>query len=237
MSTSVRRGLRFGSIIIAMVGSGCGSGTTAPNPAHTAVGVATSEVGEVESQGGPRVAFLGDSITAGLNVAAGDAYPAVLAERLGAMGAPIRVINAGRSGDTTAGGLARIDWILAQSPDIVVIELGGNDGLRGQPLEAIERNLRAMIDRVCEAGSVPVLFGMRLPPSYGERYAGGFAALFERIARDEDIAWIPFFMEPVAGKPELNQPDGIHPTVEGHRRIAESLVPAFRALVEGLGGR
>jgi acyl-CoA thioesterase I len=183
---------------------------------------------------GPRVVFLGDSLAAGLHLPADQAFPAVVQRLLQGTGAPFRLVNAGVSGDTTAGGLSRVGWILKQKPRVVVLELGNNDGMRGVPLDRIEQNLRAIIARVRGQGAELLLLGLRLPPSFGADYAAGFAALFERVAKDTGVAFVPFFYQGVAGVPELNLADGIHPTEEGHRRIAEKLAPHLRALLAGL---
>lgn len=173
----------------------------------------------------PLVVFLGDSLTAGLGLEVEEAYPARVAEALDAQGVPARVLNAGVSGDTTAGGLARLDWLLAQRPALVVVALGANDGLRGQPLESIDQNLRAIVTRVRAAGARVVLAGMQMPPNYGPEYTRGFRELYPRIARELDVPLIPFLLDGVAAVPQLNQPDGIHPTAEGQRRIAGIVLP------------
>jgi len=182
----------------------------------------------------PLVVFLGDSIAAGLHLDPEDAFPAVLQRRLTAEGLPFRLINAGVSGDTTAGGRSRVDWLLRQDPDVVVVELGGNDGLRGQPLESVEANLRAILERVQAAGARPVLFGMDVPTSYGSEYAAGFRALYPRLAESLDVPFVPTFLDGVGAVPELNLPDGIHPTPEGHERLAcnaeDELAEVLRAL-------
>lgn len=180
---------------------------------------------------GPKIVFLGDSLAAGLHVDAEQAFPAVLQRTLAERGHPFRLVNAGVSGDTTAGGLRRLDWLLAQEPDWVVVELGANDGLRGVALEAIEANLRAILERVRAAGAGAVLLGMRLPPNYGDAYAEGFHALYGRLAEELECEHVPFLLEGVGGVPELNFPDGLHPTAEGHERIAEHLEPLFLRLV------
>lgn len=171
----------------------------------------------------PLVAFLGDSITAGLHLPADQAWPAVLQRDLAARALPFRLQNAGVSGDTSAGGLARIEWITKQKPRVVVIELGGNDGLRGQDVSGIEANLRAIVAQVRAAGSEVLLLGMRLPPSLGADYTTAFAALYERIARDLDVPFVPNFMDRVGGVPEFMQEDGLHPTARGHERLAENV--------------
>jgi acyl-CoA thioesterase-1 len=185
---------------------------------------------------GPRIVFLGDSLAAGLHLSANQAFPAVLQRRLADEGLPFRLVNAGVSGDTTAGGLRRIDWILKQAPDWVVVELGGNDGLRGQPVEAIEANLRAIIVKIQAAGAGVVLLGQVMPPNYGPDYTREFRELFDAIAEDHDLVYVPFFLEGVGGVDELNLPDGIHPTPRGHELIAEKLEPTFRKLVRDSQG-
>ena len=128
--------------------------------------------------------------------------------------------------------MARVDWLLQQDPDVVVIELGANDGFRGIPLATIEENLRAIVERVRGKGATPLLLGIRLPPNYGQDYAGGFDELYARVAQDLDVAYVPFFMKGVAGVAEKNLPDGIHPTPEGHRILATNVEPALTELVE-----
>jgi acyl-CoA thioesterase-1 len=180
---------------------------------------------------GPRVLFLGDSISAGLHLPSNEAFPAVLGSLLAAEGLGIELVNAGVSGDTTAGGVARLDWLLRQKPDLFVLELGGNDGLRGVALESIESNLRTIVKRVQDQGIPLLLLGMKLPPSYGKPYTEGFEAIFTELAEQTKVSFIPFFMEGVAGDPEFNLPDGLHPTAEGHKLIAAKILPVLRELV------
>jgi acyl-CoA thioesterase-1 len=182
----------------------------------------------------PLVVFLGDSLTAGLGVNEDQAYPAVVAERLAAAGHPVRVLNAGVSGDTSAGGVRRLNWLLAQHPDVVVVGLGSNDGLRGLPLEVTESNLRQIVIRARESQAHVLLLGNMVPPNYGPDYAPKFAAVYARIAKDLDVPLVPFLLEGVGGRPELNQGDGIHPTVEGHRVMAETVFPKLEAIVARL---
>lgn len=179
----------------------------------------------------PTVAFLGDSITAGLHLPAEQAFPAIVQRRLAEAGRPFHRVDGGVSGDTSAGGRRRIDWLLRSAPDIVVIELGGNDGLRGLALERIEENLRAIVASTREAGARPLLLGMRIPPSYGPEYVEGFAALYERIAAELEVPLVPFFMDGVGGVPDLNLPDGLHPNPEGHQRLAERLIEPLETVL------
>ena len=206
---------------------GCGSKASGPTGGSSSSGSTEQSVDARPAEVGPLVAFLGDSIAAGSGVEREDAFPAVVHRIVGERGFDFRVLNAGRSGDTTAGGLARVDWILAQSPDLVVIELGGNDGLRGQPIEEIATNLRGIVTKVRAADAEALLLGMRIPTSYGEEYAERFAGLYPALSTELEVEVVPFFMESVAGRPDLNQPDGIHPTRQGHRLLAESLAPVI----------
>ncbi len=174
---------------------------------------------------------LGDSIAAGLGLAEAEAFPAVVGELLRAAGHPVEVVNAGVSGDTSAGGLARLDWVLRLEPEVLVVELGANDALRGQPLETTEANLRAIVRRGSEAGAAVVLLGMDVPTNYGPDYTAAFASLYERLAGEEGARLVPAFIREVGLDPELMQPDGLHPTAEGQRRLAETLLPVLAELV------
>jgi acyl-CoA thioesterase-1 len=209
--------------------------TEAPEPAPAAVPAtepaSASSAPGARTAGLPKVTFLGDSISAGLHLPADQAFPALLARRLRAQPHAFQLINAGVSGDTTAGGLRRVDWILKQRPDVVVVELGANDGLRGVPIETIERNLRAIVEKVRDAGAIPLLLGMRLPPSYGADYAAGFQAIYPRVARELGVAHVPFFMQGVAGVSALNLEDGLHPTASGHEQLATNVEPALREAI------
>jgi acyl-CoA thioesterase-1 len=181
----------------------------------------------------PTVVFLGDSLTAGLGLAAEEAWPALVAEQLAARGTPIRAVNAGVSGDTSAGGLRRLAWLLRQRPDAVIVELGANDGLRGQPVAGVEANLRTIVERSRRAGARVLLVGLRVPPSLGGEYARQFADLYPRLARELDVPLVPFLLAGVAGDPTLNLPDGIHPNAEGQRRVAALVRPHLeRVLAE-----
>lgn len=171
----------------------------------------------------PRIVAFGDSLTAGLGVAQEEAYPAQLQRRLEAAGYKYRVINAGVSGDTTAGGVRRIDWVLNSKPSIVILELGANDGLRGIDPAQTRANLETIIGRLQAAGVTVVLAGMKLPPNYGKDYTGRFAAIYPDLAAKYRIPLMPFFLDGVAAREVLNQADGIHPTEAGYRVIVENL--------------
>jgi acyl-CoA thioesterase-1 len=210
--------------------SACGGSSPAPTPTP-ASDVVQDAATPAPAAAELRIVVLGDSIAAGLGLAEADAFPAVVEERLHDAGFPVEVVNAGVSGDTSAGGLRRIDWILRQEPEVVVVELGANDALRGQPLDSTEDNLRQIITRCRAAGAQVVLTGMDVPTNYGPDYAGGFAAMYERIAADEGVVLVPAFVREVGLEPELMQPDGLHPTAEGQRRLADQLVPVLERIL------
>ena len=179
----------------------------------------------------PLVIFLGDSLTAGNGLPADAAFPALVAEMLSEKGRPIRVVNAGVSGDTTSGGLDRVAWLLEQKPDLLVVGLGVKDAFRGQPVERIESNLRAIVTRARAAGARVLLLGMRVPTNYGPDYTEAFAAIYPRVAKSEKVILMPFLLASVGGHPELNLDDGIHPNREGQRLVATNvLVYLERAL-------
>jgi acyl-CoA thioesterase-1 len=177
------------------------------------------------------VVALGDSLTAGQGVAAGEAYPARLEAQLRREGYAYRVVNAGVSGDTSAGGLRRVDWVLRTKPDVVIVALGANDGLRGLSVDTLRDNLEGIVTRLRTAGARVLLAGMRVPPNYGDDYARAFAAVFPAVAKRTGVPLAPFLLDGVAGEPRLNQPDGIHPTAEGQRVMAERLWPHLRPLL------
>lgn len=180
----------------------------------------------------PVVALLGDSITAGYGLPAKDALPAQLEAALAAAGTPARVRAAGVSGDTTAGALARVDFSIQDDTDLCVVALGGNDLLQGIEPATMRANLEGIITRL-KARNIPVLLaGMQAPPSYGA-YATDFAAVFEGLARDQDVALYPFLLDGVALDPALNQDDGIHPNAEGVKVIAQRLAPAVAGALAG----
>lgn len=184
----------------------------------------------------PAILFFGDSLTAGYGVGKEQAYPAVIQARIDSLDWEFEVVNAGLSGETSAAGLRRIDWILRRRVDVFVLELGGNDGLRGLPLTHTEQTLQQIFDRVKKRypDAVLVAAGMRLPPNLGPQYTGEFQAIFPRLAKRNQAVLIPFLLEGVGGEPELMLPDGIHPTAAGHRVVAEvvwkRLAPVLRSL-------
>lgn len=178
-----------------------------------------------------RVVFLGDSLTAGLGVDKEEAYPAVIQRRLDAEQMPFEVVNAGVSGDTSAGGLRRLDWSLDGDVRVLVVALGGNDGLRGLPVTELRSNLQTIIDRA-SARKIPVLLcGMEAPPNFGPEYTAGFRQVYRDLSKMSGVTYLPFLLEGVAGDARFNQADGIHPNPEGARRVAELVWNALRPML------
>lgn len=176
-----------------------------------------------------RIVILGDSLAAGYGLALPDAFPSRLEAALRGRGFPCKVLDAGVSGDTSAGGVARIGWVLADRPSHIVVELGGNDALRALPPEQLEANLERIV-AAAQAESIPVLIaGMLAPTNLGADYGRAFAAAYEKVARRHGLAFYPFFLEGLVGRPELFQPDGIHPNAAGVALIVERILPTIEA--------
>jgi acyl-CoA thioesterase-1 len=180
------------------------------------------------------IIFFGNSLTAGYGVEAEEAFPGLIQKRLDSLGYDYNVINAGVSGETTASGLSRVEWVVKRQPvEIFVLELGGNDGLRGIKPEETDKNLRAIIDKVRAIHpEVKILLaGMMVPPNMGQAYAEEFQKLFPKIAEDKNVNLIPFLLKDVGGEADLNQPDGIHPTPEGHKIVAKTVWKYLQSLI------
>ncbi|MEM8999226.1 MAG: arylesterase [Bacteroidota bacterium] len=180
------------------------------------------------------ILFFGDSLTAGYGLELGEAFPALIQDRLDSLDLNYTVINSGLSGETTAGGRNRLGWVLNQKVDVFVLELGANDGLRGIPLTETRANLQAMIDLVKEKNmnTQIVLAGMQIPPNMGPEYTTEFRKIFPELAEQNDIALIPFLLEGVAGMPELNLEDGIHPSPEGHQMVRDNVWKVLEGVVK-----
>jgi len=198
-------------------------------PEH--VTVAPPVIPPIPKARGPRVVFLGDSLTAGYGLERDEAFPSLVGKALEEKGLAAEIVNAGVSGDTSAGGLRRIDWLLRQKPDIVVVGLGGNDGLRGMDPSGSESNLRSIVLKSREAGADVLLLGMMIPTNYGQTYTTQFREIYPRLAKELNVPLVPFLLEAVGGVLRLNQPDGIHPTAEGHRLVALTVLPYLQPLV------
>lgn len=218
--------------ILAVTLAGCGrdGAPDAPPPGGATTSAAPSS-GDASATR-PRVVFLGDSLTAGLGLPQSQALPALVGERMRREGLAFEAVNAGISGDTSAGGRRRLDWALDGDVRVLVLALGANDGLRGNPVDAMQDNLRAII-REAKARRIEVLLlGMEAPPNFGPEYTAEFRQAFRELADEEDVAFVPFFLDGVAGMPALNQPDGVHPNAEGTARVADTVWQALEPLVE-----
>lgn len=190
-----------------------------------------------KSATGPRIVALGDSLTAGLGLSPSEAYPHLLQQRLEDEGLQYEVINAGVSGDTSAGGLSRLDWALDGDVRVLIVALGGNDALRGLPAAQLKRNLAEIIRRAQVRHITVVLAGMEAPPNYGPDYALAFHQVYPTLAKEYGVALVPFLLQAVGGIARLNQPDGIHPTAEGARVLADNVWTVLKPIVEPPGPR
>lgn len=193
---------------------------------------AGDSVNDTES-GNKVILFFGDSLTAGYGIELEEAFPALIQQRLDSLGMDYTVINSGLSGETTSGGLNRIKWVLNQKVDVFVLELGANDGLRGIPLDQTQSNLQAIIEEVKNKNpdTQIILAGMQIPPNMGPEYTTEFRQLFPELADKNDIPLIPFLLDGVAGIPEMNLEDGIHPTPEGHKIVTENVWNVLKEVV------
>lgn len=183
-----------------------------------------------------KILFFGDSITAGYGLEEEQAFPALIQEKIDSLSWNFEAVNAGLSGETSAGGLRRIDWMLRQDFSIFVLELGGNDGLRGIDLESTKQNLLSIIEKVRnkKPEAKIILTGMQVPPNLGPDYTTEFKQMYPEIAEQKNVTLIPFLLEKVGGNPDLNQTDGIHPTAKGHKIIAETVWDTLKPILQDL---
>jgi acyl-CoA thioesterase-1 len=229
-SMELRRRLIVCALALAAAAGACGTGGGAadrplPGPASAGshAAPAAGSPAAVPAPARPRIVILGDSLTAGLGLPIDEAYPSLLQERLNRERLEYDVVNAGVSGDTSAGGLTRLDWSLEGDVRVLVVALGGNDGLRGLPTSELEHNLSQIIERAQARGITVVLAGMEAPPNFGRDYTMAFHQVFPTLARRYHVAFVPFLLAGVAGDPRLNQADGIHPTATGARLVADNV--------------
>ncbi len=227
MSLSKFRSLFILSLFsIAILGS-CGSST---DQKQTEVGKTDSATPKSSQK---TILFFGNSLTAGYGIDQEDAFAGLTQARIDSLGLEYRVINGGLSGETTAGGLSRLDWFLEDEPYIFILELGGNDGLRGILPSESKKNLSGIIDKV--RAKYPetkiILAGMQIPPNMGQEYIEEFKSIYPAVAAEKNVTLIPFLLENVGGIPELNLPDGIHPTEEGHKIVFETIWPYIESLI------
>ncbi len=214
-------------VLVLSFGSSCDSNSSAPEK--------TSEPPPIIAAKGVIVA-MGDSLTAGLGVAPDKSYPALLERMLDEKGYDYRVVNAGISGETSSGARSRVDWILKLKPDIVIVETGANDGLRGIDPELIEENINHIISRFKEEDVAVILAGMKMVTNLGQNYVSSFNQLYTRLAARHQVIFMPFFLEGVAAEPTLNQNDGIHPNSAGYRVIADNILPFVEQALEAREG-
>jgi len=224
------RSLGIGALAVVTASSlSCSSGQPRPDTPASHSEAAPPAAAPISSR--PRIVILGDSLTAGLGLAPEQAYPALLQRRLDTAGLKYEVVNAGVSGDTSAGGLRRIDWVLEGDVKILVVALGGNDALRGLPVVQLRDNLMTITNRAKARGIKVVLAGMEAPPNFGPAYTAAFRQTYRDVARQQGAVLIPFLLEGVAGLAEMNQGDGIHPTAAGTEKVAETVWSALRPIV------
>ena len=216
--------LMFCYFLLLITGISCRENTTKEATATEETEKTTNSL-QAKTSKDKLIMFFGNSLTAGMGLDTEDAFPALIQNKLDSLELPYQVINAGLSGETTASGKNRLEWVLNQKVDIFILELGANDGLRGVPLNETRNNLQDIINFVKEKnpGVKIVLAGMQIPPNLGTDYTAGFRKIFPELAEKNDVELIPFLLEDVTGIPELNQGDGIHPTVEGHKIVAENV--------------
>lgn len=222
--------------MVSVVVAGCGRERDAeergPEPRGAAAPPAASPVDSTTVAQRPRIVFLGDSLSAGYGVAKEQSIPSLIQRHLDAEGYNYEVVNHGVSGDTSAGGVSRLEWSLTGDVRILVVELGGNDGLRGLPVETTKQNISQIIATAKRRGVQVLLTGMEAPPSYGPLYTSQFRQLFRDLAREHDVAFMPFFLEGVAGNPALNQSDGIHPNPDGAVLVEQAVWKSLKPLLE-----
>jgi acyl-CoA thioesterase I len=216
---------------LALVEAGCGGSKSEPSSSQPAESTqAPKAAAAVDDR--PVIVAFGDSLTAGYGAEPGNSYPDYLQKDLDGAGLKWRVVNAGVSGDTTTDGLNRLGEVLSAKPRIVVVEFGGNDGLRGLPIETTRTNLEQMVTTLQKAGATVILAGMTLPPNYGPEYIRSFEKVYRDLAAKYKLTRIPFLLEGVATKPELMQRDGLHPTAQGYAIVAETVLRYVKPLMK-----
>ena len=235
----MRQGVRVRPLAAMLIGlafaAGCGRG--APRQDVADPGTPVRPENQPRPPAAAKVVFLGDSLTAGYGLDAGEAYPSLVQQRLRGSGSSAEVVNAGVSGDTSAGGLRRLDWSLEGDVRVLVVALGANDALRGLSTDELRRNLAGIIERARERNVTVVLAGMEAPPNLGAAYTAAFRQVYRDLASTYGVALIPFLLVGVAGDPALNQADGIHPNARGSRRIADLVWPYVERAVGEAGTR
>jgi acyl-CoA thioesterase-1 len=231
------RSILAGLVALACLGAaGCRGNTKEPSAASREAAAATVPADPDAPPARPRIVAFGDSLTIGLGLLEQEAYPALLQRKIDDAGYKFEVINAGVSGDTSAGGLRRLDWALEGDVKVLIVGFGGNDGLRGLPVSQMKDNLSQIIDRARERSIVVILAGMEAPPNFGQEYATQFRQAFRDVALQKRALFIPFLLNNVAGKPELNQADGIHPNQQGTQIVADTVWTVLEPLLDQMSG-
>ena len=223
-------------VLVCALAAACQRG---PEPAPPAAKEAPSPVTPADPDAPPprpRIVAFGDSLTAGLGLLEQEAYPALLQRKVDEAGYEFEVVNAGLSGDTSAGALRRLDWALEGDVRVLVVAFGGNDGLRGLPVSQMKENLSTIIDRARDRNIIVILAGMEAPPNFGQEYATQFRQAFREVALAKRVLFMPFLLNNVAGKPELNQADGIHPNQRGTQIVADGVWTVLEPLLDQMSG-
>jgi acyl-CoA thioesterase-1 len=219
-------------VVLPIIGSGaCGRGSSPPQQATPAAAEAAASRTEDQR---PKIAVLGDSLTAGLGLLDTQSFPALLQEKINADGFEFEVVNAGVSGDTSEGGLRRLDWVLQEDVRVLIVALGANDGLRGLSVAEMKKNLSQIIETARERHVLVILAGMEAPPNYGAEYAASFRRTYREVALQYRVPFIPFLLDKVAGEASLNQSDGIHPNPAGARIVADTVWSVLKPLLDQL---
>lgn len=225
-------------LVLAVLPTSCGSGENPEEGVRAESPKAAVEPADSSGAGGTEISkvilFLGNSLSAGLGVESEAAFPSIIQQKIDSLGWAFRVVNAGISGETSSGGLSRIDWVLKQPVDVLVLELGGNDGLRGISTEVTRQNLEQIIGKTRQAYPQAdiVVAGMQIPPNLGHEYTRDFRAIYPEIAQEHNVHLIPFLLEGVGGVDSLMQPDGIHPNTRGHRVVAENVWDVLKPILK-----
>lgn len=234
---NLRRAGSVGTVVLAVALTAGLAGCRRSEPESPAWGERSAPPAATATATPVRIVALGDSLTAGYGLDADQAYPRLLEERLRAAGYAATVTNAGVSGDTSAGGLRRLDWALEGGADILIVALGGNDALRGLPVDELRRNLSGIVSRAKDRGVAVILAGMEAPPNLGPLYTRGFRQVYRDLADEHDVLLLPFLLDGVAGMAGLNQTDGIHPNAAGTQQVAANLWPLVERAVRTVESR
>jgi acyl-CoA thioesterase I len=222
-------------LVLVFLGAACGLAAACGGTERASVSSAQPESSPPPSRtedSRPKIVFLGDSLTAGLGLVETQSYPGLLQEKIDAEGFRFEVVNAGVSGDTSAGGLRRLDWALQEDVRVLVLALGANDGLRGLSVKDMKQNLGQIIETARAKGVLVILAGMEAPPNYGPEYAASFRQAYRELALQYRVLFVPFLLDKVAGQPALNQPDGIHPNPQGAAIVADTVWSVLKPLLD-----